>query len=273
MRLNLQKFDMSSIPDDKVVVFIGMRNTGKSYLVRDLLYHHRDIPIGTLISATESANKFYSNIIPSLFIHEKINSTLLQNVLKRQEIIMKRIHKEVKKLGKSTIDPRAFLILDDCMYNKKWVNDETIRALFMNGRHYNIFFIITMQYVLGIPPNLRGNVDYVFILRENNIGNRKRIYENFAGVFPSFEIFCQVMDQCTENYECIVIHNNAKSNKLEDQVFWYKAEPHDDFRVGAPEFWKWQEEYGQDSSSEDDEMFDVSSLVKRRGPTISVKKK
>ena len=37
-------------------------------------------------------------------------------------------------------------------------------------------------------------------------------------------MFFQVMDQCTENYECLVINNNAKSNKLEDQVFWYKAE-------------------------------------------------
>ena len=43
-------------------------------------------------------------------------------------------------------------------------------------------------------------------------------------MFPSFEMFCQVMDQCTENYECLVINNNAKSNKLTDQVFWYKAE-------------------------------------------------
>ena len=99
-------------------------------------------------------------------------------------------------------------------------------------------FIITMQYALGIPPNLRTNIDYVFILRENYVSNRKRLYENFAGMFPSFEVFCQVMDQCTENYECLVVHNNAKSNKLEDQVYWYKAEAHDDFRIGAEEFWQ-----------------------------------
>ena len=30
------------------------------------------------------------------------------------------------------------------------------------------------------------------------------------------------MDQYTEDYNCSVIHNNAKSNKLVDQVFWYK---------------------------------------------------
>lgn len=35
--LNLQKFDMASIKDDKVVVLIGKRGTGKSFLVKDLL--------------------------------------------------------------------------------------------------------------------------------------------------------------------------------------------------------------------------------------------
>ena len=91
----------------------------------------------------------------------------------------------------------------------------------------------------GIPqaPNLRTNIDYVFILREPYIGNRKRIYENDAGMFPTFEMFCTFMDQCTENFECLVICNNVNSNKLEDQVFWYKATPHQDFRLCNPEFW------------------------------------
>ena len=57
------------------------------------------------------------------------------------------------------------------------------------------------------------------------------------------------MDQCTENYECIVIHNNAKSNKLEDQVFWYKASDHEEFRVGAAEYW----EYHTRNNDEQDE--------------------
>ena len=59
----------------------------------------------------------------------------------------------------------------------------------MNGRHFKILFLITMQYPLGIPPNLRSNIDYVFILRDNTVGNRKRIYENYAGMFPNFDIF------------------------------------------------------------------------------------
>ena len=65
-------------------------------------------------------------------------------------------------------------------------------------------------------------------------------------------MFCQVMDQCTENYECLVINNNAKSNKLVDQVFWYKAEPHANFRIGAPQFWKYSEEnYSNNTTNEE----------------------
>ena len=138
-------------------------------------------------------------------------------------------------------DPRAFLVFDDCLYDNSWTKDKNVRSLFMNGRHFKILFMITMQYALGIPPNLRTNIDYVFILRENYVSNRKRLYEHYAGMFPNFEMFCQVMDQCTENYECLVINNNAKSNKLEDQVWWYKAEDHsnDEPRMCGDDAWEY----------------------------------
>ena len=175
---------------------------------------------------------------------------------------------EEENYGSSNIDPNAFLILDDCLYDSSWTKDCNVRSIFMNGRHYKMMFIITMQYALGIPPNLRTNIDYVFILRENYVSNRKRLYEHYAGMFPSFEIFCQVMDQCTENFECLVVHNNAKSNRLEDQVFWYKAEAHDDFRIGAAEFWQ-HHSNNYDNNEDEDEDFVFN---KRKGPMINVKK-
>jgi hypothetical protein len=271
MQLQLKKFDISAIADDKVVVLIGKRETGKSFLVKDLLYYHRDLPIGTVISPTEQANKFFGNIIPSLFIHDEYTPGILDNVVKRQKLIMKEVDHQQQLYGTSNIDSRAFLVLDDCLFDGSWVKDKNIRLLFMNGRHYKMFFCITMQYPLGIPPSLRTNIDYVFILRENLVSNRKRIYENYAGMFPTFDVFCQVMDQCTENFECIVINNNAKSNRLEDQVFWYKADSHEDFRIGAREFWTLSSQCGADAMDDEDD-FDASSLKQKRGPLVNVKK-
>ena len=276
MTLELKKFDMKSIqfkPNENkgpVVVLIGKRDTGKSFLVRDLLWYQQDIPIGTVISGTEEGNGFYGKMVPRLFIHNEYNSAIIENILKRQRTVLKQVKKEMETYKRTTIDPRAFVILDDCLYDNTWSRDKLMRLLFMNGRHWKVMLVITMQYPLGIPPTLRTNIDYVFILRENYIANRKRIYENYAGMFPTFEAFCQVMDQCTENYECLVINNNSKSNKLNDQVFYYKADAHNDFRLGSKEFW----ELSKGLPDEDqEEQYDPSKTKKRGGgPRISVKK-
>ena len=276
MTLELKKFDMRNIsfkPNENkgpVVVLIGKRDTGKSFLVRDLLHYQQDIPIGTVISGTEEGNGFYGKMVPKLFIHNEYNTAIIENILKRQRTVLKQIKKEMESFKRSTIDPRAFVILDDCLYDNTWSRDKMMRLLFMNGRHWKIMLVITMQYPLGIPPTLRTNIDYVFILRENYIANRKRIYENYAGMFPTFESFCQVMDQCTENYECLVINNNSKSNKLHDQVFWYKADNHGDFRLGSKEFWELSKGMKDD---DEEETYDPNNVKKRGGgPKISVKK-
>ena len=275
MSLELKKFNMREItfkPDENkgpVIVMIGRRDTGKSFLVRDLLFYHQDIPVGTVMSGTEAGNGFYAAHVPKLFIHEEYNTVLIENVLRRQKTVLKQVNKEIEQHKKSKIDPRCFTILDDCLYDQSWTRDKMMRLLFMNGRHWKIMLIITMQYPLGIPPNLRTNIDYVFLLREPYLTNRKRIWENYASMFPTLESFCSVMDQTTENYECLVINNNAKSNKLNDQIFWYKAENHPPFRLGANEFWEMSKKLGSD---DEDEAYDQNKAKKNKGPAINVKK-
>ena len=276
MNLELKKFDMRSITfkanesKGPVVVLIGRRDTGKSFLVRDLLYYHQDIPIGTVISGTEEGNGFYGKLVPKLFIHNEYNSAIIENILKRQKQVIKQINKEMQQFNRTTIDPRTFVILDDCLYDNSWSRDKLMRCLFMNGRHWKVMLVITMQFALGVPPALRTNIDYVFILRDPYLSNRRRIYENFAGMFPTFEAFCQIMDQCTENYECLVINNNAKSNKLQDQIFWYKADGHGDFRLGSREFWELSKQLNDD---EEEDQYDPNSVRKKSsGPRIAVKK-
>ena len=181
MEIQLKKFDITQIKDDKVVVLIGKRDTGKSYLCKDILYYHNSIPVGQVISGTEAANQFYTELVPKLFIHEEFNTEIVTNMLKRQKMMVE------KKNNGENVDPRAFLILDDCLYDNKWTRDPCMRAVFMNGRHWKLLFILTMQYALGVPPNLRTNIDFIFILRENYVSNRKRLYEHYAGMFPGIK--------------------------------------------------------------------------------------
>jgi hypothetical protein len=76
------------------------------------------------------------------------------------------------------------------------------------------------------------------------------------------------MDNCTENYECLVIDNNVKSNKLTDQVQWYKADSHSDFKLGSKEFW----ELSKNVHSDDEEETFDPTRKKKNVQQIKVKK-
>ena len=237
-----------------MIVVIGKKDTGKSFLVRDILFNTQScFPIGTVISGTEVANEFFQHMVPSKLIHDKYNPSIVMNVIKRQLGVKTARNEEKKRSGgNSSTDPRAFLILDDCLYDASWIKEESTRYIFMNGRHIDVMTIITMQYPLGITPNLRTNVDFVFILRESIVNNRRRIYDNYAGMFPTFEMFCQFMDQCTENFECLVICNGVQSNKLEDQVFWYKANDHPNFHLCDNSLWADNKPFSSAMLAQDD---------------------
>lgn len=246
--IELKKFDMTKVGDEKICVFIGKRKTGKSWCVKDLLFYNRHIPTGIVMSGTEKANKFYGRIIPEVFIHDDFDRELIAGAIDRQQQNIDKLRKKYYDLSQEEFDELVkegncgcFIILDDLMYDQKWVRDKNVAEIFMNGRHYKILFVVTMQYPLGILPNLRTNVDYVFIFRENNMSNRKKIYEHYAGIFPTFDQFCQVMDECTSDYGCLVIDNGVASTRIEDAVYWYRASDHGEFKVGSKKFWEFGE--------------------------------
>jgi hypothetical protein len=278
MKLELKKFDPAKIASDSVVVFIGKRNTGKSYCMKDILNYHRDIPVGVVISPTERANGYFEKFIPKMLIYDECEENTLKKYLDRQISITTERKKEIKLTGSSRIDARSFLILDDCLYDKKWINNINIRSIFMNGRHYKIFFLITMQHALGLPPVLRNNIDYIFIFRNNILKEKQKIYDNYAGMFPSFEAFNQVMNQTTENFECLVIDNKIQSNKLEDQVFWYKASE-SNFKMCSQDIWELQHLEDERSNlrgfeeEADDEPYDSGVFTKKKSTNIIKVKK
>jgi len=229
MNVQLKKFKPENMADDKVCVFIGKRGTGKSTLVTDILYCKKHLKAGIVMSATEEGNHHYKQYVPDLFIYGDYEREAIERVLDRQKQL----------IGAGKKDTGAFILLDDCMYDRKFMKDVCIRQCFMNGRHWKIFFMLTMQYCMDLTPDLRANVDYVFILRENVIQNREKLYKAFFGIFPTFDMFNQVMTACTENYECLVLDNTSKSNKIQDCVFWYKAKIRQNFRIGSPALWNY----------------------------------
>lgn len=210
-----------------------VRNTGKTTMITSILYEKSHIfPIGQVMSGTEDSNGHYGKIFPSTFVYNALEKSKIEEFIKRQKLAKQHLP-----------NPWAIMLLDDCTDDPKLFNDPMFQGIFKNGRHWKMLFLLSLQYSLDIKPVIRTNVDGTFILRETNIRNRRCLWENYAGVFPDFDQFCQVLDQITDDYTALYVHNATTSNKIEDCVFWYKAKPiPPDFRIGCDEFWEFHNE-------------------------------
>lgn len=222
-RFQILEFDLTKMVIDPSIVMIAKRGSGKSFITRDIIYHYRHIPGGVVIAPTDRMNSFYKYFFPDLYIHYDIKETILKKILIRQSMMIEK-EKAKKKEGKR-VDPSGILIMDDCLARKKsWAKDENITEILMNGRHYRLTYILTMQTPLGITPDLRLNFDYVFLLKEDSTINKKKLYDNYASMFPSMAAFEKVFGRCTEDYRSMVIDNRKPSDNIQDKVFWFKAQ-------------------------------------------------
>lgn len=221
-KLPIQEFSLDDMCEHPSIVMVAKRGSGKSWITKSIVYKFADIPVGVIISLTEKQSPFFGDFFPNSFIFYQYESKILRNLILRQKIMLKKAA-DKKKEGKK-IDPRALVVMDDCLAAKGlWAKDPLIYELLFNGRHSKITYILTMQFPLGISPELRGNFDYVFLLAEDVTSNLKRIYEHYAGMFPDFNSFKQVFTQLTEDFGAMVIKNRGARNNLFDKIAFYKA--------------------------------------------------
>ena len=227
--VNIRQFDITNISDIRTVLIIGNKNTGKRTLVRDLLYQKKYIPTGMVISNTD--NDFYSNIMPSSFIHNTYCPTDVETFINQQMETYSAYWNDILQNKKVLVKPKSFFIIDD-INDSSIYGDASCNYIVNYGRHNNIFsvFLAEFQYAVNMPVSMRINIDYVFIYYESSITKRKKLFEKYCGMFETFEEFSQIMDNLMK-YECLVIDNTTKSNKLEDMVFTYRAEMHAPFKL------------------------------------------
>lgn len=214
----INKFNENEIANAPAIVIIGKRGCGKSHMVKhltDSLNKNGIVDECVIICPADRMNKFYENNFNVSTVYHNYNSEIIEQILKKQT---ERL--ESDKDNTKTI----LVILDDCLGQKRsWMRDKPIQELFFNGKHYKIGYILTMQFPLGIAPELRCNFDYIFLAKDDYIPNQKRIYDYYAGMFPTFDSFKQVYDQLTEDFGFMTIVNRGFKKNLLDRVNWHKA--------------------------------------------------
>jgi hypothetical protein len=281
-KLPFREFKLEYMVEHPSIVIIAKRGSGKSYVCRAILKKYSHIPIGIVISPTDRMNSFYGTFIPDSYVYYEYNTDIITRLLSRQKKMIKK--KQEKKLLGKKIDSRSYIIMDDCLSSKtSWMKDQPIKELLFNGRHYEIMYILIMQFPLGITPEMRSQFDYIFLLAEDIYSNLKRLYDHYCGMFPTFDSFRQVFSQLTANYGSMVISNTMRKSKMNEQltgtfldkVFWYKAINEDVLNMGCKQYQAYHDKNYNKSWADVEDKIDVNEFCiqkKKEKDTIIVEK-
>lgn len=98
---------------DMSILLCGIRRSGKTFALRDLLYHLSPHYEGGLVFSATAHNGFWAEHIPTAYIHPEVDGTLIDRYLEyRAEVI--RQHQ--RDFGADATDaPYTFILLDDCV--------------------------------------------------------------------------------------------------------------------------------------------------------------
>lgn len=275
-KLPIQEFTLGEMCNDPSILMIAKRGSGKSWVTKAILYKFHKIPVGLIISTTEKDNPFFSEFFPDSYIFYKYQSHIIKRILIRQKMILKKAR--TKRSEGKYIDPRAVVVMDDCLADKgSWARDPPIMDLLFNGRHRKITYILTMQYPLGIKPELRSNFDYVFLLAEDYISNMKKLYDHYAGMFPDFNSFREVFRQLTTEFGAMVIKNRGARNNMFDKIAFYKAPDLENVEVefGCNQFRRYHRKNYNSEWEEEQDKVDYEDYLyekKRNKSRINIKK-
>ena len=227
----LKRFDLNVIPLDATVVNFGMRRTGKSTLSRHLLYVLKDkLPRAMVMSDTDTLNRFYRKYVPETHIIRGVNKAVLHRVLDLQKKFMKRLLDEFEE--KDNIpdeildDVRVLIVADDVIQNENEIRyNPPLNAVFVNGRHYNIFFLLNTQYEKAIPPTMRNNVDVAFMFFCENRDAIDHLWRLF-GSSLRIDVFAALLHKYTKNFCTLVSVRSTIGGSLAlvDRLFWFKAD-------------------------------------------------
>ena len=209
--MRILEYDLKNMPPCPVILLIGRRRSGKTVTTMNLMRHYsQKVKYAIAMVGSNSTVQEFSDVMPSTFIHEKVDFEILQRLIDRQN-----------KVAKQRKPDNVLLVIDDLAYGN-FFKSEQIKQLVCNGRHLGITLIITVQYLRVCPPIFRANCDLIFAAQEKSTMYRKALYENFSICFSNFFDFSRTYRELTKNFSMMVLVtcSGEASDRVEDNVFW-----------------------------------------------------
>ena len=194
---------------NKIVCLIGKRNSGKSQMLRWLVFQERPLFKSIfVICPTETVNHFYKDLVKSTNIMDSYNEAWVDSLIKK-----------MSELNSGEEEHHILLILDDCCSDTNFHQSKSFKKLCTRGRHIKISVIITCQYIYQIPPVARNNCDYILASQMNQQGLDLLTSEFLMGTINKKE-FIEMYHRNTTNHGFFLINNNCtKNNDDLDEIY------------------------------------------------------
>ena len=202
--VQFSSFNVNDISSLSSVLIIGKDCHTRRTLITNIL-NNQFIQNSLIISPAEKHTHFYKDKYPSAKIEHEYSSHLITSFINEK--------------------CKGAIVFDECkITGNQWSSDPAFKDLIYNARHYNKLLIFVIPFPLNIPPEFRCNFDYIFLLSNDFYSNQKKLYDHYAGMFPTFNSFRQVFLQLTENDGAMTICNRGAKKDLLDKIFWYNAD-------------------------------------------------
>jgi hypothetical protein len=229
----LKQFDIKSLEPHKNILIIGKNKSGKTTLVNNYLYHNiSKFKTVSLISSDDNKH------IEPQHIYNIHSIQLIDYLIGcQQKIITKNFEDKVNSPTLINFN-KNIIILDD--------SKNCIQYSYVNYLIKNVFNVLNITIILSVnknnvPLNILDCIQYVFLFKNANIKQQRKIYKIYANRFKSFAQFQEIFLYYTQNYGCLVINvespilfsdnnieiengnGNGNGTEIENNIFYYKV--------------------------------------------------
>lgn len=234
----IKELTFESFYPDFTVALYGKRRSGKTFFLRQLLWHMRwCFPECVIFTKTKSDREF-ADLVPDECIIEGLKDDVLYRLIINQYKKLEKFYDG--QFGELPYEANINLlvVLDDCLADQFRYN-RLIDELFFNGRHLHIMLIITTQDSKGLPPAMKGNVDMAVVWRQFQKRSKEAMREAFADFFEDDKEFDLVANTVYRTDNAVMAFSLSAKNISPSELIFAGVAPKTPrrFVLGHRGFW------------------------------------
>lgn len=221
-------FSISNIIDYKPIekkaltcLIIGSKMSGKTTLINNLINNYNlNKSNGIVLTTNRVIKEYINNGIPEECIHYSDFRHCYLLLEKQKNLIKKHKDWSTGICHLNLVEP-AYIVIEE--YDSIDLNNQILNEIISLNRHYRIYVFISIIRPYRFTPNIRLQMDNVFIFPDTIEQNRKDIYNYYTGFLPSLELSNEILDSL-DTYQCLVYtyyNENRINRNIEDILMKY----------------------------------------------------